>query len=110
MRDARVGAALASVPEDEPVIVLSHDPDVFPYVPARAALTLSGHTHGGQVDLPLLRRWAIPSRFGTRYKAGHVVEHGRHLFVGRGIGTSGWPIRLFAPPEIPILRLRSADA
>jgi predicted MPP superfamily phosphohydrolase len=109
-RDARVGQALAGVPEDEPVLVLSHDPDLFRYVPARVALTLSGHTHGGQVDLPLVRRRAIPSRFGTRYKDGHIVEQGRHLFVGRGIGTSRLPIRLLARPEIPMLALRSAHA
>jgi predicted MPP superfamily phosphohydrolase len=107
-RDARVGQAVADVPEGEPLIVLSHDPDLFPYVPARAALTLSGHTHGGQVDLPLVRGRVIPSRFGTRYKGGHVVEDGRHLFVGRGIGTSRHPVRLFARPEIPLLVLRAS--
>ncbi len=103
-RDPRVGAALAAVPEDEPVLVLSHDPDVFPYVPARVALTLAGHLHGGQIDLPLIPR-SMPSRHGTRYKAGHVVEQGRHLFVSRGVGETGIPLRLGAPPEVPILRL-----
>ncbi|HVL95017.1 MAG TPA: metallophosphoesterase [Solirubrobacteraceae bacterium] len=106
-RDPRVGQALAGVPAGDPVIVLSHDPDVFRYVPKRVALTLSGHTHGGQVDVPGLRERVIPSRFGTRYKAGHVVEHDRHLFVSRGIGTSQLPVRLGAPPEIPVLTLRS---
>ncbi|HEV2811896.1 MAG TPA: metallophosphoesterase, partial [Solirubrobacteraceae bacterium] len=92
-RTPDVPAALADVPEDAALIVLSHDPDLFPRVPARAALTVSGHTHGGQVDIPLLRRRVIPSRFGDRYAAGHVEEDGRHLFVTRGVGTSAWPLR-----------------
>ena len=100
--------ALRDVPPDEPVIVLSHDPDAFPRVPERVALTVSGHTHGGQVDLPLIRGRVIPSRFGARYKDGHVVESGRHLFVSRGIGTSRLPLRLGAPAEVPVLRLLTA--
>ncbi len=104
-REARVGEALARVPEDEPVLVLCHDPDVFPWVPARVALTLSGHLHGGQVDLPGLRRLVMPTRYGTRYQAGHVVEHGRHLFVSCGVGESSWPVRLRAVPEVPLLVL-----
>ena len=61
------------------MIVLSHDPDLFPGMPDRVALTLSGHTHGGQVAIPLLRRPLMPSYYGERYARGHIVEHGRHL-------------------------------
>jgi predicted MPP superfamily phosphohydrolase len=102
-----VVAALGAVPQDAALLVLSHDPDLFPRVPARAALTVSGHTHGGQVDIPLVRRWVIPSRFGDRYAAGHVEEDGRHLFVTRGVGTSAWPIRFRSRPEIVVLTLRA---
>lgn len=105
-RDPRVGTALADVPDGEPALMLSHDPDVFPYVPARVALTLAGHLHGGQIDLPLLGRRVIPSRHGTRYKAGHVIEQGRHLFVSRGVGEATVPVRLGAAPEVPLLTLR----
>ncbi|MEA2124909.1 MAG: uncharacterized protein QOI80_1691 [Solirubrobacteraceae bacterium] len=105
-RDPRVGSALADVPEGEPILLLSHDPDVFPYVPARVSLTLSGHLHGGQVDLPLIRR-LMPTRHGSRFKEGHVVESGRHLFVSRGVGETGLPIRVRSAPEVPILRLRA---
>jgi predicted MPP superfamily phosphohydrolase len=107
LRRARVARALERVPEGAPVLLLTHNPDVFPYVPDHVALTLAGHTHGAQVDLPLLRGWIVPSRFGLRYHSGHVVEHGRQLFVSRGVGSSGLPVRLNAPPEIPVLRLRS---
>jgi uncharacterized protein len=98
--------ALAGVPPDAPVILLSHDPDVFPFVPERVALTVSGHLHGGQVAIPLVRRPAIPSRYGERYARGHVVEDGRHLYVTSGLGTSGMPLRFLAPPEIVVLELR----
>ncbi|HEV2786988.1 MAG TPA: metallophosphoesterase [Solirubrobacteraceae bacterium] len=99
---------IAALPAGEPVLVLSHHPDVFPAVPARVALTLAGHMHGGQVNLPLLRARATPSRYGARYRAGHVEEDGRHLFVSRGIGTSRLPVRLFAAPEVALLRLVAA--
>jgi uncharacterized protein len=98
--------ALADVPPDAPVVLLSHDPDVFPFVPDRVALTLSGHLHGGQVAIPLVRRPAIPSRYGERYARGHVVEGDRHLYVTSGLGTSGLPLRFLAPPEIVVLELR----
>jgi predicted MPP superfamily phosphohydrolase len=102
-------STLARVPAGAPVIVLAHDPDVFPYVPDRVALTLSGHTHGGQIAIPGLRRLAIPSRYGERYARGHIVEDGRHLYVTSGLGTSGLPVRLFAPPEVVVLELSAAS-
>ena len=102
-----VGAALRDVPAGAPVIVLTHDPDTFPEVPSRVALTLAGHTHGGQVAIPLLRRPLLPSIYGERYASGHVVEHERHLFVSSGLGTSGLPIRLLAPPEVLVVTLRA---
>jgi predicted MPP superfamily phosphohydrolase len=68
---------------------------------------LAGHLHGGQVDVPLVRRAFIPSRHGTRYLGGHVVEEGRHLYVSTGVGTAGLPLRFRRPPEIVVLTLRS---
>ena len=105
-RDVDVDKALADVPDDDAVLLFSHDPDLFPRVPERVALTLSGHTHGGQVAVPGARARWTPSRFGERYTGGHVVEGGRHLFVSKGIGTSRLPIRLGAPPEVVLLELR----
>jgi hypothetical protein len=103
-----VTAALRDVPDGEPLLVLSHDPDLFPSIPAHAALTLAGHTHGGQVNLgSSLRALVIPSLFGDRYARGHVVEGGRHLYVTSGVGTSSHPVRFARPPEIVVLTLRS---
>ena len=105
-----VAAALAAVPEREPVIVFTHNPDIFPAVPARVTLTLAGHTHGGQVALPLIGRPIVPSRYGERYAAGHVVEDGRHLFVSTGTGTSILPVRFRVPPELVIVTARRQGA
>ena len=80
-------------------------PDLFVEVPDRVALTIAGHTHGGQVILPFVGRAITPSRFGERYAAGHVEEEGRHLFVTTGIGTSRLGVRFLVPPEIALLRL-----
>jgi predicted MPP superfamily phosphohydrolase len=98
--------ALRKIPAGAPVIALTHGPDIFPRVPARVMLTLAGHTHGGQVKLPFVGALIVPSRYGGRYAAGHIVEEGRHLFVTTGIGTSILPVRLGVPPEIAILTLR----
>ena len=95
---------LARLTDDAPAILLAHEPDIFPQVPGRVALTLSGHTHGGQVRLfgysPI-----VPSGYGNRYAYGHVVENGRHLIVSGGLGTSIMPVRFGVPPEIVHLTL-----
>jgi predicted MPP superfamily phosphohydrolase len=104
-----IAAALAATADDAaPVILLTHNPDLFPDVPDRVTLTLAGHTHGGQVNLPLVGRPIVPSRFGQRFAAGHVVENGRHLFVATGVGTSILPVRFRVPPEVTILTVESA--
>jgi uncharacterized protein len=101
-----IAAALQSVNDDAaPVILLTHNPDVFPLVPARVSLTLAGHTHGGQVWLPFIGRPIVPSRFGQRFAAGHIVEGGRHLYVATGLGTSILPVRFRVPPTITMLTL-----
>ena len=101
-----VASALVDVPEGAALVVLSHDPDLFPSIPELVALTVSGHTHGGQVDVPLVRKRVIPSLFGDRFAAGHVRERGRDLYVTRGVGTSSWPIRFRSRPEVVVLTLR----
>jgi predicted MPP superfamily phosphohydrolase len=90
-----------------PVIAFTHEPDAFPRIPDRATLTVAGHTHGGQVALPLLGRLVVPSRYGQRYAIGHIVENGRHLYVTPGVGTSILPVRFAVPPEITILVLHA---
>lgn len=103
-----VPGALAQVTDEAPVLAFTHNPDIFPDVPARVNLTIAGHTHGGQVYLPLIGRPIVPSRYGQRYAIGHVVEQGRHLFVSSGLGTSIIPVRFLVPPEVSVLTLRSS--
>jgi predicted MPP superfamily phosphohydrolase len=101
-----VRAALRQLTDDAPAIAFTHSPDLFPKIPARIALTIAGHTHGGQVALPFIGRPIVPSVYGQRYAIGHIVENGRHLFVTPGIGTSILPVRFGVPPEISILTIR----
>ncbi len=101
-----VPAALLGVPRDQPAICFTHSPDVFPELPKRCALTITGHTHGGQVRLPLFGRLVVPSRYGQRYAAGLIEEDGKTLFVATGIGTSIMPVRFGVPPEVTVLDVR----
>ena len=104
-----LSAALAAVADaGTPVLLLTHNPDVFPIVPDRVTLTLAGHTHGGQVRLPFVGALIVPSKFGQRFAAGHVVEGGRHLFVATGVGTSILPVRFRVPPAVTLLTLGPA--
>jgi predicted MPP superfamily phosphohydrolase len=108
-RKSDAKAAVQSVPAGAPHLLLVHEPDVFESfarLQVSPNLTLAGHTHGGQVWLPLLGRRVVPSEFGERYAYGHVVENGLDLFVTSGVGTSILPVRFLVPPEIALLTLR----
>jgi len=100
-------ATLAQAVDDAPVILLAHEPDIFPEVPQTVALTLSGHTHGGQVRL---FGWSpiVPSRFGNRYAYGHIHEDHRDLVVSGGIGCSIAPVRFGVTPEITLVTLEAS--
>lgn len=93
-----------------PTILLSHQPGVFDLSAARAAsLILSGHTHGGQIKLPLI---GAPARFVTehlKYDSGLFKRDGSQLYVSRGTGVIGLPVRFGVRPEIAVLRLRQAQ-
>jgi predicted MPP superfamily phosphohydrolase len=102
-------ATLAQTDGEAPTILLSHTPDIFPWVPGQVALTLAGHTHGGQVYLPFIGRPLVPSRFGERYAYGYIVEQGRNLYVTGGIGTAIIPVRFLVPPEIVVITLMPRD-
>jgi predicted MPP superfamily phosphohydrolase len=97
---------LARVRTEDPILLLVHEPDIFPRVPDRVALTLAGHTHGGQIRLPLLWPLFVPSAYGARYAYGHIIEQHRHMVVSGGLGTSKVPLRLGVPPEIVHVEVR----
>lgn len=91
---------LSQVSTDDPVILMAHEPDIFPQVPDRVSLTLAGHTHGGQIRVPLIWPAFVPSSYGARFAYGHIRETGRDMIVSGGLGTSIVPLRLGVPPEI----------
>jgi predicted MPP superfamily phosphohydrolase len=95
--------AMQGVTDDAPALLLTHNPDLLPEVPERIRLTLAGHTHGGQVRIPLLGRPIVPSRHGEQYAAGLVIDEGRRMFVTTGLGMSILPVRFLVPPEIALL-------
>jgi uncharacterized protein len=97
-------AALRHVTDPSPIIHLAHEPDMFHDMPARVSLTLSGHTHGGQVRIAGFSP-IVPSAYGRRYAYGHVIEDGRNLIVSGGLGCSIMPARFGVPPEIVVVDL-----
>lgn len=103
-----VERALAGRPEGVPTVLLAHDPELFPQAQARGVdLTLSGHTHGGQLGVPGVRRLSL-ARLITRWTAGLYRQGRSWLYVNRGVGTTGPPVRLGAPPELAVITLRAA--
>ncbi|MBF0267091.1 MAG: metallophosphoesterase [Alphaproteobacteria bacterium] len=99
--------ALAGIPRNVPLIVAMHHPDSYPELPRRAGLALAGHTHGGQVNLPLLGRLVVPSIYGQRYAYGLIDGDKGPLVVSGGIGTSIIPVRFGTIPEITLITLKT---
>jgi len=91
---AKIGDAKA------PAILLAHEPFVFARVPKRVALTLSGHTHGGQIRLPFAGPIFAELRYRSTHVYGHIFEDDRHLVISGGLGVSMLPMRFMRPPEI----------
>jgi hypothetical protein len=95
---------LAKVTDAAPILLMAHEPHIFPDVPERVALTLSGHTHGGQVRL-FGKSPAVRHVRGYDLSYGHCVIDDRHLIVSGGFGVSRVPVRFGVPPEIVLLDL-----
>ncbi|PYP39541.1 MAG: hypothetical protein DMD48_06155 [Gemmatimonadetes bacterium] len=106
-QDADLDAALRLTPPatDAFRILLAHRPGAFDGAAPRAIpLTLAGHIHGGQFYLPVVG-WS-PGRLITKYVMGHFTQGSSQLYVSRGIGVVGVPLRVFVPPEIALFELR----
>lgn len=105
-----VAGTFSAIPADAPVIALSHEPALWTRIPARTALTIPGHTHGGQI-MPIT--WLRPPDFEADshlLRGSYRRADGGSLFVSPGIGTSILPMRLGVPPEISRLRLQAVRA
>lgn len=101
--DVGVAGRAVAASDGRPVVLVSHNPDVFPSVPSSVALTLAGHTHGAQIVPPLIGPIVSVSRYGQRFRYGLIVERGRRLIVSCGLG--GFPFRWNAHPEIVLVTL-----
>jgi len=104
-----LGKAMREVDDDGPAILLVHEPYFFPWVPDRIALTLSGHMHGGQVNLPVI---GSPVRLlkarSAKYIYGEYALGQKRMIVSGGLGTSYAPVRVLRPPEVVMVKLGGA--
>ena len=109
--EQRLATLLAELPETESVILLAHRPELFGGAAgAGVALTLSGHTHGGQIALRLGgKRILGPGNMMSRFVHGLFERGGAYLYVNRGLGLVGQPVRVGAPREIVLLKLMAVD-
>jgi predicted MPP superfamily phosphohydrolase len=105
---ADVQAALGDATRDDACLLISHNPDLAEVLhEPRVGLMLSGHTHGGQVVFPTGAPF-VPSRYGQKYLRGLVQAPETLIYVSRGLGTSGVPVRVACRPEINLITLKAA--
>ncbi|RLG42423.1 MAG: metallophosphoesterase [Thermoproteota archaeon] len=103
--DARSALEGRSGSEDQPILLLAHSPEIVNGLTGQERLVLCGHTHGGQVRLPLVGPLYVPSRLGRRYVSGLYRLGETLMYVNRGLGWSLAPLRLNCPPEVTVLDL-----
>lgn len=96
--------SLALKNTNQPTIFLTHSPDLFPDIPKGVNLTLAGHTHGGQIRIPIIDKPIFTaSKYYDRYCKDLIVENGKKMIVSRGIGVSIIPVRFNCVPELVII-------
>jgi predicted MPP superfamily phosphohydrolase len=106
-----LASLLKELPTDELRLLLVHNPDFTEMLPdGRIDLALCGHTHGGQVRLPLIGAPVVPSHFGQKYVSGLVQGPRTLVYTSRGIGLIAPPVRFNCRPEVTLLRLRANSA
>jgi hypothetical protein len=111
--DVMIRSTIAKYPRKGQIIVLEHSPDIlyvlnyWKHLNPDLKLMLAGHTHGGQVWLPVLGAPIVPSTVGQKYAEGHIREEGIDMFVTTGVGTSILPFRFMVPPEIAVVTVRT---
>lgn len=106
-RTPDVAGTLQQISDGAPAIILSHDPVQFLDVPKGPYFTVAGHTHGGQVYLPLVGALITPSRAPREWAYGFVRDDDRDMYVTSGIGTSILPVRFNMPPEVVVIEIGS---
>ena len=98
---------ISQIPQEEnSVILLAHEPDFADISAAsgKFAMQISGHTHGGQICLPIWGNLYLP-RLGRKYPSGRYLVEDMVLYTNRGLGTSWLKFRFNCPPEITVFQL-----
>ena len=102
--------ATTDIEKDVPKILLAHSPDIINDLDSlkeeKIDLILVGHTHGGQIGIPFIRPFWVPTKNRGKYASGLFVFDSVHLYVNRGVGLSVFPIRFNCPPEITVIELK----
>ncbi|MBR2069731.1 MAG: metallophosphoesterase [Candidatus Gastranaerophilales bacterium] len=94
---------LAMYKTKKPRIVITHNPDIYYDIIDDVSLILAGHTHGGQFIFPLTPPLFVPSKFGSEFASGLIKSAHNKMIISKGIGTTGFPIRLNCKPEIVVV-------
>ncbi len=106
-----LAAAVGDATREDAVLLLSHNPDLAETLTdRRVGLVLSGHTHGGQVIVPGMINPFIPSRYGNKYSHGRVEAPATTVYVSRGLGLTGLPVRYNCPPELTLVTLSAPSS
>jgi predicted MPP superfamily phosphohydrolase len=101
-----LAATLQGIPSGIATLLLTHNPDQLPELARdQVSLALAGHTHGGQVRLPLVGALITSSDSGQRFAQGWVDDPVR-AYTSRGLGVTALPVRLFCPPELAVFDLQ----
>lgn len=104
-----LNAALGDATKNDACLLVSHNPDVAETLrDPRVGLMLSGHTHGGQVMLPGVGAPFVPSNYGSKYLKGFVEAPMTKVYVSRGVGLIGGPVRVGSRPELTMITLKAA--
>ena len=98
--------AAEKVPPSAPKILLAHSPEIFRKVNFSNVLVLTGHTHGGQINIPLLVKLILPLKYDRQFQRGLFVQDDKWLYVNRGIGYTFLPIRFRSSPEITLFSFK----
>ena len=107
----RLSPALGDMTADDALVLMTHNPDYVERIrDPRVDIVLSGHTHGGQVVFPLIGALVTSSVYGQKYAQGMCRGPSARVFVTRGVGTTGLPVRFGCPPEVALITLRRAAA
>jgi len=105
---AKTMDALGALPDGVPVLV-THTPDVIPSLDGNFAAVFAGHTHCGQISLPLIGPISTFSLYGRRFACGDITDEGQRIFVGAGLGTSLLPLRFGVPPDVWLVSFGPED-